>query len=84
MSPYRGIIPPHHLWAHTYLMKFNEPFQEYWECRFCGLRINLTDAMYPGPITICDKEIPEFVQARMNEANKNGCPYYIVEGIMEL
>lgn len=84
MNPYRNkMIPPHHLWSHTFLMKFNEPFQEYWECRFCGLRINPND-MYPSPITICDKEIPKFVQTRMDEANKNGCPYYIIEGIMEL
>ena len=78
------MIVKHHLWSHTYLINHNQPFQEYWECRFCGLYINAIDPLFPGPITICDKEIPAFVQNRINEANEKGCPFYVVQRIMEV
>jgi hypothetical protein len=75
------MISQFHFWKHTYLL--SSEFQEYWECTRCGYRIQPTvPASFREGNTFYEK-IPAPILAKIEEANKLGCPYFLVHGIME-
>lgn len=75
------MISKYHLWNHVY--QINTKFQEYWECKHCGHRIDIeTPCSFRRGNTIWER-IPDNILDKITQANELGCPFFLVQRIME-
>jgi hypothetical protein len=75
------MISKFHFWSHVYLL--NSSFQEYWECTRCGYRINAAMPVSFREGNTIHEKVPNSVLGEMERVNAIGCPFFIVQGIMQ-